>query len=241
MGEAPQRPPNISIQLQGVTFGYSRHLAVLNELSLELDNKATVVLGPNGAGKSTLLRVLAGRLRPRSGLMSGAIRVGFSPQFTPLLPGFTVKEQVRYAAWLAGLPRRAAEDQAIRSLRMTRLEDLQTRLAQRLSGGERARLGIACALAGLPDYLILDEPSASLDPIARESVREILGRLSAKGIGLLASSHTAADLQDPFQRVLVMGKGKILFDGPVGKFLEESDNHSGMVADLARAIRGARG
>jgi ABC-2 type transport system ATP-binding protein len=180
---------------------------------VELDQRATVLIGPNGAGKSTLLRILARQIRPAKGTVTIPGRVGFSAQHTVALSGFTVEEQVQYASWLAGTPRIKTIDVARRALSMTNLQDLAQRPAARLSGGELARLGIAGALACSPSLLILDEPTASLDPLARRSVTAVLNSLSADGIGLLASSHTATDVGPPFARLLVMDGGSAIFHG----------------------------
>jgi hypothetical protein len=97
-----------AIRADRVSFRYRGRSSapVLTDVSVALDQRPTVLIGPNGAGKSTLLRLLTGQLRPTTGTASQTGRIGWSPQHTPALPGFTVGEQVRYATWLAGGPRR---------------------------------------------------------------------------------------------------------------------------------------
>jgi ABC-type multidrug transport system ATPase subunit len=202
-----------------------------------LDERPTVLIGPNGAGKSTLMRVLTGQLRPSSGTVTHNTRLGWSAQHTAALPGFTVTEQVQYASWLAGLSRAKVVGAAASALAHTRLEELATRLATQLSGGELARLGIACALASEPRYLVLDEPTAALDPLARQSVTAVLQSLASHGIGILVSSHTATDVGPPFSRLLVLDHGRLEFDGSLHDFFTRRHPH-GVVADLAQALRG---
>lgn len=183
------------------------------------------------------MRVLTGQLRPTSGSVTQNARVGWSAQHTAALPGFTVTEQVQYASWLAGLGRAEAVEAASSALVHTHLTDLATRPATQLSGGELARLGIACALASAPEYLVLDEPTAALDPLARRSVTAVLQSLAAQGIGILVSSHTATDVGPPFTRLLVLDRGRLAFDGSLDEFFTR-EHTSGVVADLAQALRG---
>src|SRR5690606_34147238 len=129
------------------------------------------------------------------------------------LPTFTVEDQVRYAAWLAGVRSSRTAAVARRALALTDLTDLADRPATQLSGGELARLGIACALAPSPQWLLLDEPTASLDPLARRSVTAVYRQLVAAGTGLVVSSHTATDVGPPFERLLVLDRASLCFEG----------------------------
>lgn len=114
---------------------------------------------------------------------------------------------------------------------------LAGRPATALSGGEAAKLGIACALVTSPRLLLLDEPTAALDPIARSSVTAVLRQLVADGVTVVATSHTAADVGSPFERLVMMNHGRIEFDGTPADFL--SGVHSSPTAtELARALRG---
>jgi ABC-type multidrug transport system ATPase subunit len=226
------------ITLTDVSFSYRRRRSlVLDRFSVQLDATPAVIVGPNGAGKSTVLRLISGQLKPTRGMVAVEGRIGYSPQHPPVLPAFSVVEQVRYAGWLSGLTSRDAVHEAGEALRLAGLESLAKRSAVSLSGGERARLGIACALAGKPTHLILDEPTASLDPISRRTVARVLSTLVEGGISIVITSHTATDIADPFLRVLVMDRGRLLFDGDVGHFLNDAHD-DGLVKDFAEAIRG---
>lgn len=227
-----------SMYLRNVSFRYNRRGSwIVEDFDLHLDSRPTVMIGPNGAGKSTTLRLMAGQLRPASGSVERVGRVGFSPQFTPALPGFTVEEQIRYAGWLSGLTRTEAEGIAQHAISSADLTSLASRPARDLSGGERARLGIACAIAASPDYLLLDEPTSSLDPLARKTVTAVLDELVSAGVKLVITSHTATDVREPFQRLIVLDQGKKQFDGSLVEFFSGSHENA-VVARLAEVLRG---
>lgn len=226
--------PN-GICAEHVSFRYGRGSWVLREFSILIDRRPTLLIGPNGAGKSTALRLLAGQLTPTKGKISADDSIGFASQYPVGLTGFSVTAQVRYAAWLAGLPRTQTSAAATRALTLTNLSDLADRTAIRLSGGELARLGIACALAPSPQWLLLDEPTASLDPLARRSVTTVYQMLVEAGAGLVVSSHTGTDVGPPFERIVVLDRGRLRFDGAIGDFFTTRHTHP-VVADLAEAL-----
>ncbi len=225
------------MQLRDVSFRYGRRRDFVTEhLSLVLDDRPTVIIGPNGAGKSTILRLMGGLLKPTAGRVVRRGRIGFGPQFPPALPNFTLEQQVRYAGWLSGMSRRDAAAGVADALRLTDLERLASRPAGQTSGGERARLGIACALVTRPDLLLLDEPASSLDPLARTSVTKVLTELVSRGTGLLITSHTATDVQSPFERLLVVDQGEIRFDDSLEVFFR-SEHEDELVTSFAEALR----
>jgi len=229
--------PYCTIRLDAVSYRYRRgDKPVFAGLSLEVDRRPTVIVGPNGAGKSTMLRLLAGQLAPRRGTVFRAQPVGYSPQRAVLLPAFTLHEQVQYAGWLGGLPRRACAKRATTALEAVDLAPLADRKAPGLSGGEAARLGIACALVTEPEVVLLDEPTAALDPIARRCVTSVLRKLAAGGVTIVATSHTATDVGPPFKRLLMMDRGRVVFDGAPERFLE-GDHADSTAHALAQALR----
>jgi ABC-2 type transport system ATP-binding protein len=228
---------SFGIHADHVSFRYGRAPWALQEFSTSLDGRPTLLIGPNGAGKSTALRLLAGHLAPTSGTVEVECSVGFASQHPVALAGFSVEAQVRYAAWLAGLPRSRTGSAAERAVALTNLSDLAERPATRLSGGELARLGIACALAPSPQWLLLDEPTASLDPLARRSVASVFRMLVDDGAGLVVSSHTATDVGAPFERLLVLDRGRLRFDGTIETFFTARHTHP-VVTELVEALRG---
>jgi ABC-type multidrug transport system ATPase subunit len=228
----------VYLAVSDLSFRYSRNERnVLEGLTLRFDSQATVITGPNGAGKSTLLRVLAGLLQPNAGVVHGDVSLGYGPQFTPAVPTFTVREQVEYASWLAGVSRRVGLLWADEALTRTGLQDLAARRTTQLSGGQLARLGLASALASRPRYLLLDEPTASLDPIGRKAVLAILTELAVSGTRLVVSTHTATDIRAPFDRIVVLDEGRACFDGSLKRFFAQAHEHP-VVSELAEALRG---
>lgn len=226
---------SLGVHELSVTYRRGRRPA-LDRVEVVLDSRSTVVVGPNGAGKSTLLKVLAGQLRPSAGRVEGLpSRLGYCPQRPVALPAFTVREQVAYAGWLGGLGRGQAEAAAGPALAQADLVELQDQSAVALSGGQAARLGIACALVTGPSMLLLDEPTAALDPIARASVREVLVALDAAGVTVVASSHTAADVAAPFGRLILLDQGQVRYDGGTEQFFTDAHAHP-VVAEFARAL-----
>jgi ABC-2 type transport system ATP-binding protein len=197
----------------------------LQALSLTLETgQVTGLLGVNGAGKSTALMALAGVLPGMRGsleLMGQELarqrrlrrHIGWLPQQPPLYPDLSVRENLRLftALHLQSPPAKAHIEQALQRFA---LEPLQARLAHRLSGGERMRLALACTLSHEPQVLLLDEPTAGLDPLQAEQLRALIQRESAQRAVLIAS-HLLPDIEHLCQRVLLMDGGRIVADEPL--------------------------
>lgn len=243
MGQRRMPPSEIgtgasTVALDSVDFRYRRRgRMILENLSLTLTGESTVIIGPNGAGKSSLLRILAGQLSPTHGQVTSTVSIGYSPQRPVALPAFTVREQVEYCGWLGGLTRAASSGSAKRALQMVDMDKLEGHRATALSGGQLARLGIAGALVLDPQVLLLDEPTAALDPVARSGVTRALVGLVERGTTIIATSHTASDVGRPFDRLLLMDSGQLTFDGTPQAFL--STEHEDVVAaQFSSALRG---
>lgn len=225
--------------LEGITVGRAGALR-LDISHLVLDQRPTLLLGVNGAGKSTLMRILGGSTKKLSGEITRAGRVAFVEQkFRPVY-GFTAQEYCAYVAWLKGQQRSVAQREADRWLSFVGLHSQSGQRCETLSGGQQARLAIATALNSGADFLVLDEPGASLDVIAKEELRSIYARISEAGQGLLVSTHEASELAPPFERVLVLDKGQLRFDGTPEEFLSLGSSSSSEIADLARAFSQVR-
>ncbi|MDA8218623.1 MAG: ATP-binding cassette domain-containing protein, partial [Dehalococcoidales bacterium] len=206
---------------------------VFAQFTWAVSSVPTVLLGPNGAGKTTLLCLAATALKPESGHVFvgsrdcskrrdlGAIRrsIGWMPQQVRAVPGFTSREQVAYAGWLAGMSRSEAWREAIPALERVSLADDSNRLTSQLSGGQQRRVGLAQALVHRPAMLLLDEPTAGLDPAQRAKFREIVRDVS-KESAILVSTHQVDDLSDLFKTVAVLDAGRIVFEGAPDAFLE---------------------
>jgi ABC-2 type transport system ATP-binding protein len=171
------------------------------------------VIGPNGAGKTTLLSILAGIQRADGGEIGLApARVGWVPQQPSLYGKLTVAENLRLFARLEQCPDvPAAVD---RMLEQTGLRDRADSLASTLSGGNRQRLNIAIGLLAEPPVLLLDEPSAALDPRQRERLWEFILALSANGTAVVYSTHNVQEADRYAHQVMVLADGERLFAGP---------------------------
>ncbi|WP_333587316.1 ABC transporter ATP-binding protein [Phenylobacterium sp.] len=209
---------------------------ILNELSLELaPGQVTAIVGPNGAGKSTLLACLAGLRRPATGQVRLAGEAILAMNIRQRARKLAFLEQSPEVAWavdvrtLVGLGRTpylgasglgdedaAAVDDA---MRLTGVEAFAGRLVPTLSGGERARVLIARALAGDPQWLLADEPLAGLDPGHQLDALQLFRRLAGDGRGIVVTIHDLTLAARAADRIIVLHQGRILADGPPGQAL----------------------
>jgi ABC-2 type transport system ATP-binding protein len=170
------------------------------------------IIGPNGAGKTTLLSILSGALAPTEGELERPARsVGWVPQQPALYSKLSVAENLRL---FARLEKVVEPEQAVaRMLTQTGLEGRADEQVGRLSGGNQQRVNIAIGLLAEPSVLLLDEPSASLDPRQRERLWEFIGQLAVGGTAVVFSSHNVAEAERYADRVLVLVDGELLFSG----------------------------
>ena len=206
---------------------YGRRWA-LRDCTLQVPaGRVTGLVGPNGAGKSTLLNLATGMLAPTSGsvLVCGAppardaahlAKVGFVAQDTPVYAGLTVEEHLRLGARM-----NSRWDVAVARQRLDRLGlDVRQR-AGKLSGGQRAQLALTLGLAKRPDLLILDEPVASLDPLARREFLQVLMEAVAEsGLSVLLSSHVVSDLERVCDHLVVLVDSQVRVAGDVDVLLD---------------------
>lgn len=218
-----------------VEYGYQRGKPVLHDLTVEIDGQSAVLLGPNAAGKTTLIRLLVGVSRPWSGSVMvgghstiGRLRlrelraaVGWVPQNIESIPGFGLRDHVAYAGWLKGMPRRLAWARAGEVLDLVRLAPFGEQPVRSLSGGQRRRMGIAQALVHDPAVVVMDEPTAGLDPQQRRAFRGIVADLRQK-TKLLISTHQTEDIMHLGESVVVLDKGQLRFAGTMASFLDHS-------------------
>lgn len=199
----------------------------VHDVSLTLSpGRITGFLGRNGAGKSTTMRLLAGVLVPQGGRValaglpvttsSARARIGWAPEEPPTAPGLTVREHLVTARALAPGAGRGVDD-VIGALDLGAVID---RLAGALSKGTRQRLGVAMALVGAPDVLLLDEPAAGLDPAQVLALREVLRVEKARGAAILLSSHVVAELGALVDDVVAIRAGVTVFSGGVDALAE---------------------
>ena len=193
----------------------------LSGINLSLDNGVYGLLGPNGAGKTTLMRIMTDLLKPSTGrvLLDGkdiAVlgadfrrRLGYLPQDFGFYPNYTAEQYLLYIARLKGLTRFEAKKQTGDLLEMVGLYEKRGQKMKGLSGGQRQRVGIAQALLGDPDILVLDEPTAGLDPEERIRFRGIISNLSRQKTVLL-STHIVSDLEAVANEMILLKKGQVL-------------------------------
>ena len=226
------------IEVSHLTKKYGKHLAV-DDLSFTVeDGQIYGLLGPNGAGKSTIMNILTGYLSATSGQVTVAGHplpeeadaakacVGYLPEQPPLYPEMTVGEYLDFVAELKKVPRAQRKEQVLRAARRTGLEKVLPRLIRSLSKGYRQRVGIAQALLGSPELIILDEPTVGLDPAQVIEIRKLIQELG-KAHTVILSSHILSEVQAVCQQVLILSKGKLAASGSLqeltadGKSLEE--------------------
>ncbi len=217
---------NNSIELEGVTKRYGS-VHALDRVDLTIGSGITGLLGPNGAGKTTLLRILATVLAPDSGatVLLGRDpamsddrteirrRLGYMPQEPGFYRNFTVFEFVDYVGILKQITDRSQRhDEVRRVLDHVDLTEVARRKIKALSGGMRRRLALAQALLAHPDLLLLDEPTAGLDPEQRLRFRAVVSQLPNRPVVLL-STHQTEDVVALCERVIVLASGVVRFDG----------------------------
>jgi ABC-2 type transport system ATP-binding protein len=228
-----------ALQAVGLTKRYGRQLA-LSDCTLDIPTGRVVgLVGPNGAGKTTLLHLAAGMLRPTSGSIevlggrpaSGAAqlaKVGFVAQDTPTYANLTISDHLRFGAdtnprW----DQRAAEE------RIAQLGLDPRKKAGRLSGGERAQLALTLAVAKRPELLLLDEPVASLDPMARrEFLKGLMGFTAEHNASVILSSHLVSDLERVCDYLIVLVASRVRIAGEVDDLVARHFRLTGARRDL---------
>ncbi|MFD5452063.1 ABC transporter ATP-binding protein [Streptomyces sp. NPDC003470] len=220
----------MSIRFESCSFGYGRTgTPILSDLTYTVPDGFTVLLGPNGAGKSTLLKLASGLNQPRTGTVHmGALtsrdtaylrQVAWMPQTIIPMTGLTAREQVAYTGWLKGMKKPDAWDAALAALDRVDMTDRADVKAKKLSGGQLRRVGVASALVHGARTLLLDEPTAGMDPTQRRVFRDLITSLATDEVRVLMSTHDVADLAEEADQVTVLQQGRITFTGATQHFL----------------------
>ncbi len=211
----------MELVIDRLTKQFQNKIAV-DRVSLRLNNGVYGLLGTNGAGKTTLMRMLCGILQPTSGTIAfdgmdvseegyRAI-LGYLPQDFGYYPEFTAMGFLLYMAALKGLPKHSAKRRANELLELVGLQEMGRKKIKTFSGGMKQRLGIAQALLNNPKMLILDEPTAGLDPKERVRFRSLIQQLGKDSIVLL-STHIVSDIEHIADEVLMMKNGNLIYHG----------------------------
>ena len=212
----------MALVIDRVSKQYKNKIAV-DRVSVTLEQGVVGLLGANGAGKTTLIRMICGILEPSSGTVSfngvNAGReeyramLGYLPQDFGYYPEFTARDFLLYFAALKGIQKRQARQRTDELLELVTLQDVAKKKIKTFSGGMKQRLGIAQALLNHPKLLVMDEPTAGLDPKERVKFRNILDTLGEESLVLL-STHIVSDVEHIADEVLMMKDGQLIFKGP---------------------------
>ena len=208
------------IEVENLVKRYGNHLAV-DHLTFQVEpGKIYGFLGPNGAGKSTTMNMMTGYIAPTEGTVringfdiqknaEEAKRcIGYLPEIPPLYQDMTVLEYLRFAAALKKIPKKEVETQLADIMEMTMTTDVSERLIKNLSKGYKQRVGLAQAILGYPEVIILDEPTVGLDPKQIIEIRELIRSLSEKHTVIL-SSHILSEVQAVCDEIMILSKGKL--------------------------------
>lgn len=207
-----------SIQFASVCFGKVQALKDVN-LAI-LPGERVALVGSNGSGKSTLLRLVHGLIKPSAGGVQAHATLKQAMLFQrPFLMRTSCLNNAAMGLWLRGTPWRKAKKIAVEALSKVELTDLAYRNARTLSGGQQQRLALARAWAMQPDVLLLDEPTANLDPHAKREVEALMAKLSG-AMTLIFSSHNLGQVKRLASRVIYLEAGRILADLPADDFFK---------------------
>ncbi len=211
-------------------FWHRPNVTAVKDVSLHItQGKVYGLLGPNGSGKSTTLKMLLGLLHPTSGSMqvlegkpsdyAVQARIGYLPEVSTMYRYLTANETLNFYGSLFDLPAAIRKQRTQDLLTLVGLSAAGRRPVGEFSRGMNRRLGLAQALINNPDLLILDEPTAGLDPIGCHHVKQLLRRLAATGKTVLIASHLLADIEDICHEISILHHGNVIAQGPIQDLL----------------------
>ncbi len=225
----------MKITIEGLIKEYSNGYRALNEVNLEINDGMFGLLGPNGAGKSTFMRILVTLMKPSSGKVTiggmdleknrKEIRkmMGYLPQDFAFFSKLKTYEFLDYAARLSGIKNRRERAETVdRMLEEVGLYEARDRMANRLSGGMKRRLGIAQALLNDPKVIIVDEPTTGLDPEERIRFRNLLSAISTKDVIIILSTHIVGDISSTCNSMALLNKGQLAYKGSPDDLIDQS-------------------
>lgn len=229
------------LEIKNITKRYGSHI-VLDHINLTFEHGIYGLLGENGAGKTTLLSIVMGILQAEAGsiLYDGRTvtdkdkayygNIGFMPQYATFYPEFTAEEFLKYMCVLKGIPKRQQKARIGELLTQVNLLSDARKKLRTFSGGMRQRVGIAQALLNRPEILILDEPTAGLDPMERIRFRNLISDISKNRIVILAT-HIVQDIEYTADHVILLHEGKVSVQGSPGELKEKIRGERTHLAD----------
>jgi ABC-type multidrug transport system ATPase subunit len=228
----------MKIEILGLNMIYSNGNHALKDINLEFGTGMFGLLGPNGAGKSSLMRIMVTLMKPTSGviLVDGKdiqkhrkeLRriLGYLPQDFRFFTALKTWEFLDYSGSLAGMKNRKQRVKEVdRLLDQVGLLEVRDRLANRLSGGMKRRLGIAQALIGEPRIIVVDEPTTGLDPDERIRFRNILSQLTQNDVTIILSTHIVGDISSTCQGMALLNRGEVVFSGSPENLVRQAEGH----------------
>lgn len=242
----------MQITIEHLTKTYRGNIRALRDVNVTIPNGMFGLLGPNGAGKTTLMRILAGILRPTAGALRvgdydgttergrTAIKrvLGYLPQDLGLYPDLSAREFLDYVAILKGLDDRGQRRKRVAYLlEVVRLTDVAERKLKTYSGGMKRRVGIAQALLNDPQLLIVDEPTAGLDPEERIRLRNLLAEQGGDRVVLL-STHIVEDIAQTCQTLGVLHAGQVVFQGTTAALIGSAVGKVGTLTSVGKPGEG---
>ena len=223
------------IVIKGLSKSYDGKKDALNSLDLVIPNGMFGILGRNGSGKSTLMNIIATILQPSKGTVtingieiknSQKIRqmIGYLPQDFDFYPNMKVSEVLYYLGFLSKINQKDFDKYVDLILRKVNLIDYKNKKVKSLSGGMEKRLGIAQAILHDPKVIIVDEPTAGLDPEERVRLRNLLSDLAENKI-VIISTHIVSDIESTCNRIAILDKGSLVYKGDIPSLIQQSDDH----------------
>ncbi|MBN2623371.1 MAG: ABC transporter ATP-binding protein [Acidimicrobiales bacterium] len=243
------------LRATAVTMDYGGGAVALAGLTVEVPPGSVGLVGANGAGKTTLFRLMLGLMQPSSGALEVTgrnvaadpvgirSRLGYMPEHDCLPLDQTASDVVATFGELAGLPPRAARQRASDVLDLVGLDEARFRPVGGFSTGMRQRTKLAQALVADPQLVLLDEPTAGLDPVGREDMLELVGRLAGFGISIILATHLLDDVQRVCDHVVMIDRGRLVLAGPIDQLMQttgvlrvEVGGRAGAVEVVAAAL-----
>ncbi|HEX6236213.1 MAG TPA: ABC transporter ATP-binding protein [Acidimicrobiales bacterium] len=249
---APDHPA--SLRAHDLSLTYPGGTMALAGITLEVPPGAVGLVGPNGAGKTTLFRLMLGLIEPTGGWIDVAghpvvsdpigvrTRLGYMPEHDCLPPDQSASDVVATFGELAGLRPRAARQRASDVLDLVGLDEARFRPIGGFSTGMRQRTKLAQALVADPGLVLLDEPTAGLDPVGREEMLALVGRLSTFGTSVILATHLLDDVERVCEHIVMLDRGQVMLAGPVDQLTQRTGTlriEIGGAPDATSALREA--